>query len=466
MYLRCNTRKKDGKEHQYWSLVESRRVSGGRTVQRQVLYLGEINDIQERQWRKSVEVFADGEDRPRTMSLFPEEYPEVSDEEVVRVRLKDISVRRPRQWGGCWLGSLLYEELGLDEFWISRLPASRKGTPWLKILQALVIYRLLSPGSEWRFHRTWYEQSAIGDLLGADYGLAEIHKLYGCLDRLLPHKKEMFTHLKGRWQDLFGAKFEVLLYDLTSTYFESDPPYSEEDKRKFGYSRDKRSDCVQVVIALIVTPEGFPLAYEVLSGNTSDKTTLRDFLKRIEGQYGKADRIWIMDRGIPTEEVLEEMRKSDPPVFYLVGTPKERLNRLERELVELPWQKVRDGVDVKLLPRDGELYVFAHSRDRAHKERAIRDRKLRILWKRLKELRAMKGITAKDLLIKIGQAKQAAGRAFSLVEIRTPEAGEPVNDETFRFRFNRDKLRVVQRRDGSYLLRSNLCGKDPAMLWN
>jgi transposase len=208
----------------------------------------------------------------------------------------DFSVGQSRfaRWGGCFLACQLYEQLNLDRFWSAHLPDSRKGTQWRHILQTLVCYRLIDPGSEWRLHRMWFEQSAMGDLLGADYGLVEIHALYRCLDKLLEHKTALFDHLRQRWRDLFGASFEVLLYDLTSTYFESSQPDDENDKRRYGYSRDKRSDCVQVVIALIVTPDGFPLAYEVLPGNTADCTTLRDALRKIEAQYGKADRIWIM----------------------------------------------------------------------------------------------------------------------------------------------------------------------------
>ena len=235
------------------------------------------------------------------------------------------------------------------------------------MLLLLATYRLLAPGSEWRLHREWFERSAMADLLGEDLGLAEIHKLYRCHDRLLEHKQALFDHLVGRWRDLFNISFDVLLYDLTSTYFEADPPFAESDKRRHGYSRDHRPDCVQVVIALVVTPEGLPLAYEVLPGNTADNTTLRDFLARIERQYGKARRIWLMDRGIPTEVVLAEMRGSDPPVQYLVGTPKGRLTRLEKDLLAKPWQQARPGVRVKLLPRDGELYVFADSANRVAK---------------------------------------------------------------------------------------------------
>jgi hypothetical protein len=297
-----------------------------------------------------------------------------------------------------------------------------------------------------------------------DFGLAESHKLYDCHDLLLKHKQELFTHLAARWKDLFNAKFEVLLYDLTSTYFESDPAFGETDKRQFGYSRDKRADCVQVVIALVVTPEGFPLAYEVLAGNTSDKATLRDFLKTIEAQYGKAERLWVMDRGIPTEEVLAEMRASEPPISYLVGTPKSRLSKLEAQLAACPWEQVRPGIEVKLLPYEGELYVQAQSHDRVHKERAIRKRRLRKLWNRLCELKKMK-LTAKRLLIKIGEAKKGAGRVFGLIDLKLPNPSKSKTQVNFSFRINRDKFRDAYRHEGQYLLRSNLCQQAPATLW-
>ena len=460
MFLRCTKRKKSGKEHHYWSLVENKRVESGRVVQRHVLYLGEINDSQREAWRKSIEIFAEGKVRPTTVALFPEDrIGPVDDASIVRVRLDAMALRRPRQWGACWLSCQLYEKLGLDGFWAKCLPPSRKGTRWDLILQTLVSYRLISPGSEWRLHRDWFEKSAMADLLGGDFGLAELHKLYECLDLLQTHRTALFDPLVSRWKDLFNAKLEVLLYDLTSTYFESDPPFPEEDKRQFGYSRDKRFDCVQVVIALIVTPEGFPLAYEVLSGNTADKTTLRGFLKKIETQYGKAERIWVMDRGIPTEEVLAEMRARDPPVRYLVGTPKGRLSQLEEKLTELPWQKARAGVAVKLLPEEGELYVLAESEDRISKERAMRRRQLKWLWKRLGELKAME-LKRDALLLKLGAAKQRAPLAWRLVKVDVPQSGAP-----FQFSLRKDKLRAVRKREGRYLLRTNLAESDPARLW-
>jgi len=283
--------------------------------------------------------------------------------------------------------------------------------------------------------------------------------LYRCLDKLLEHKSALFSHLQTRWRDLFAATFDILLYDLTSTYFESDPPEDEEDKRRFGHSRDKRRDCVQVVIALIVTPAGFPLAYEVLPGNTADNTTLRAFLQKIEAQYGKAQRIWVMDRGIPTEQVLGEMRRSDPPVSYLVGTPKGRLTKLEKSLIGLPWQTVREGVDVKLLPKEQELYVLARSRSRIYKERAIRRRKLKWLWARLKELSAM-DVSREELLMKLGAGRSKARAAWRLVDVKVD-----AKKATFTYALNRKKLRIALRREGRYLLRTNLTGRDPAQLW-
>jgi len=459
MFLRCTTRKKDGKEHRYWNVVENRRIPGGRVVQRQVLYLGEINDSQREAWRKTVEVFQDGVATAQ-MALFPEDRAvEINDEQVVKIRLKEVELRRPRQWGACWLACKLYEQLGLDKFFGEKLPPSRKGTRWDLIVQALCCYRLIEPGSEWKLHRYWYEKSAMADLLGAGFELVEIHKLYQCLDRLMGHKRALFDHLTQRWKDLFNTKFDVLLYDLTSTYFESDPPFPEGDKRKHGYSRDKRFDCVQVIIALIVTPEGFPLAYEVLAGNTADNTTLPGFLKKIEAQYGKAERIWVMDRGIPTEAVLQQMHESDPPISYLVGTPKGRLTRYEKSLTDQPWHKVREGVEVKLLTQDNEVYVLTQSRDRVHKERSMRRRQLKRLWERLHELSGM-ALTRDQLLLKLGAAQQQSPSAWRLVQIAIPEG-----EESFQFSLRKDKLRKIRRREGRYLLRTNLVGRDPAEMW-
>ena len=394
--------------------------------------------------------------------MFPEDRCEglAPDASIVRLRLSELSLRRPRQWGACWLTLKLWQELGLDEFWAGRLAPSRKGTRWDQVLFVLTAYRLIAPGSEWRLHREWFGRTALADLLGGNERLADSHALYACHDRLLGYKEALFAHLVGRWRDLFNASFDVLLYDLTSTYFESDPPLDENDKRRHGYSRDHRGDCVQVVIALVVTPEGLPLAYEVLAGNTADSTTLRAFLAKIERQYGRARRVWCMDRGVPTEAVLEEMRASDPPVQYLVGTPKGRLNRLERALLAKPWHEARPGVQVKLLADDGELYVFAQSADRIAKERAMRRRQLKWLWARLAQLSAM-GLARDALLMRLGSAQTKAPAAWRLVDIRVTE-----HDGALTYRLNRDKLRKARRREGRYLLRTNLTETDPVTLWN
>ncbi len=478
MYLKCSERRKNGKLHRSWSIVEACCFHGGGRGQRHVLYLGEINDSQQAAWQKSIAVLSEGESEPQQVALFPSDRVGVaSTVPQIQIYLDALTLHRPRQWGACWLALEVWSQLGLDEFWRERLARSRKGTRWDLVLTTLAIYRWLSPGSEWRLHREWFERSALGDLLGQDCRLAGDDTLYRCHDRLLAHKADLFRHLQERWRDLFNAQFDVLLYDLTSTYFESDPPESKDGLRRFGYSRDKRSDCVQVVIALIVTPEGFPLGYEVLSGNTADNTTLQTMLEKIEKEYGKAERTWLMDRGIPTEEALAAMRTSTPPTRYLVGTPKGRLSKLEQELAKLPWHEARPGVSVKLLPQEGELYVFAQSDDRIAKERSMRRRRLKKLWARLRTLQNQK-LTYKDLLMKLGAAKSEAGHCWRAVEValsrttgqssfrqgrpkpaRAPPARRkktPARDGDFHFLLKSRHLRQMRQREGRYLLRSNL----------
>src|ERR1700719_1012368 len=394
MFLRKTPRKKDGKTHDYWSVVENKRVAGGRVVQRHVLYLGEINSSQAAVWRKAIEVLDDDAGHPRTLALFPEDRCAglAPDRSIVQLRLSDMRLCRPRQWGACWLAGQLWQALQLDHFWGDRLAPSRKGTRWDQVLQVLVSYRLIAPGSEWKLHRDWFGRSAMADLLGADFGLADSHKLYACHDLLLQHKEALFSHLMARWRDLFNANFDVLLYDLTSTYFEINASdVAEGDKRRHGYSRDKRPDCPQVVIALVVTPDGLPLAYEVLPGNTADCTTLRMFLARIERQYGRARRVWVIDR--------------------------------------------------------------------VSKERAMRRRQLKWLWKRLRELAAME-VPHEEMLMKLGAARSRAPTAWRLVDIEMDK-----ESAMFIYTLNRQKLRRIRRREGRYLLRTNLTENDPALLW-
>jgi hypothetical protein len=462
MFLRMSKRKKDGKEHRYWRITESRRV-GKRTVQTDVAYLGEINDGQREAWWRAIEVLEEGQEKPRSIALFPDDRKvESESHEVINVYVNRMRLEKPRQWGACWLALELWAQLRLDDYWAEKLPPSREGTRWLDVLKVLVCNRLIKPGSEWRLHREWYASSAMAGLLGAEGGAVPYQDLYRCLDKLMGHKDGMFEFLKGRWQDMFDAGFDVLLYGLTSTYFECDVP--DEGKRKFGYSRDKRPDCVQVVIALIVTPEGFPLCFEVLDGNTSDKTTLRGFLKKMEAQYGKAQRVWVMDRGIPTEDVLEGMRNSETPVYYLVGTPKSSLGRLEAQLLPLPWEQARESLSVKLLKQGDELYVLARSGPRQSKERAMRRRRLKKYWKRLKKLQGMK-LTRDQLLMKVGAAKAEAGNAARMVDLSLPQARQEATPEAFSFSLNREKLKTARRHEGQYLLRTNLECEDPSELW-
>ena len=472
MYLKRHTRLKDGKEHEYHSLCEKVACAGGRRVERQIFYLGEINDSQREGWLKLIEAFDLDSQKQTKLALFAKDraVPTHAEGFAVQVRLAEFRVERPRQWGACWVFLRLWEQLKLEEFWSQRLPASREGTSWYHVLMVLCAYRLIDPGSEWRLHREWYDQSAMGDLLGEDFALAAKDNWYRCLDRLLEHKAALFSFLQQRWKDLFGIAYDVLLYDLTSTYFESDPPSDATDKRQFGYSRDKRSDCVQVVIALVVTPEGFPLAYEVLAGNTSDRTTLKSFLEKIQAQYGKARRIWVMDRGIPTEEILQEMRaQTDPPIQYVVGTPKGQLSKLEAQLLEVPWQQARPSVQVKLLSQEKELFVLVQSQARISKERAIRRRKLKRLWARLKELKEQRP-SYQTLLMKLGAAKSEAGRVWSLVKLDLPEVPRSKKARQqrvsgFEFALQKEALRQVLKREGRYLLRTNLQETNGAKVW-
>jgi len=463
MFLRSNNRKKDGKDHRYFSIVENHRLASDKTVQRTVLYLGEINDQQQAAWRKTLSVFDEEQQEYANLSLFPDDREIPADAvDSLQVKVSGLELRRPRVFGSCWLGCELWRQLGLHEFWDSRLAGSREEVAWEKVLQLLVVNRLLDPGSEFRVHRQWYLSTAMDALLGTDFAAAEKDRLYRCLDRVLEHKQELFVWLRQKWADLFQADFEVLLYDLTSTYFEG--AMDQNPKAKYGHSRDKRTDCLQVVIALVITSDGFPLAYEVMDGNTSDRATLRGFLDKIEKTYGKAKRMWVMDRGIPSEEILREMRDPAREIFYLVGTPKGKIQQSEKKWLDLPWQKVRESVEVKLFEQEGELYVLAKSAGRQAKETAMRRKRLARLFRKLRAMR--RSLPSRDqLLMRLGAAKSAAGRAFQFVHLQVPGEDQEVTRETFQFWVDKKKLQAAEWRDGHYLLRSNLTAGDPSVLW-
>jgi transposase len=463
LFLRATNRKKDGKDHRYFSVVENQRVAGGKSVQRTVLYLGEINDQQQAAWRKTLSVFDEQQQCYTNLSLFPADRELPADAvDSIQVRLSGLELRRARPFGNCWLASELWDQLDLQQFWRSRLGTGREAVSWEKVLRLLVVNRLLEPGSEFRVHRHWFVESGMDVLLEEDFSVAGKDRLYRCLDRILEHKAELFVWLRQKWAELFAADFEVLLYDLTSTYFEGEMEGNEKARR--GYSRDHRPDCLQVVIALVVTPDGFPLAYEVMNGNTTEQKTLEPFLDKIEQAYGKAKRVWVMDRGIPTEATLKMMREPERQTCYLVGTPKGRMRQHEKKWLDLPWLKVRDSVEVKLYEHEEELYVLARSDGRQAKENAMRRKRLVRLLRKLRAMR--RSLPERDqLLLRIGAAKKEAGRAFGFVEIDLPLAQQAVTRETFRFRLNKAKLRQTEQRDGHYLLRTNLTGEDPAVLW-
>lgn len=480
MFLRAKHRFKNGKWHRYFSVVESRRVGGpgdpGRVTQRQVLYLGEINDTQEAAWRKTLEAFDEDQGEVRQFALFPDDRPVPPEAlNALSLRLSELELRRPRSFGDCWLGLLLWRELELDRFWALAMAGERGDVPWEKVLAILAINRLVDPGSEWRVHRQWFLTTALDELLEVDFAAAGKDRLYRCLDRVLEHKSALCQHLVQRWRDLFNVKFDLLLYDLSSTYFEG--TCDDIPKARHGYSRDGRGDCRQVVIALVVTPDGLPLAYEVMAGNTSDRATLRGFLAKIEQMYGKTQRIWVMDRGIPDEATLEQMRQEG--VHYLVGTPRTMLNKFEKQLLDKPWEAVHAAsersspaaMQVKLLRQEEELYVLAQSQDRKKKENAMRRRKLKKLVAGLNRLRRPRGgrtIGRDQLLAKVAVLRKEAGRVAVFVKIQMPREGEAVNRQTFQCCFDRAAWRQAMQRDGSYLLRGFLPAEtadDAPALW-
>ena len=505
MFLRATRRFKDGKPHYYWSLVESVRV-GRRVFQRQALYLGELNDSQRMEWQKAVEVL-DEDGRSRQMKLFPEDRaPKTDDGEIVRIRMDRLTVRNLRNWGEVWLGTVLWDKLGLDGFWAQRIPPSRKGTDWLSVMKAIVLYRFTDPGSELQMHSNWMANTAIEELIGPG-ALTGRSTLYNCLDRVMwplaerwkprgerkdSFKDGLFFFLRDRWAGLFGSTCDVILFDLTSTYFEVDGTKAlDSDLQRYGYSRDKRGDCLQVVIALVLTPDGFPLAYEVMPGNTNDRETQMPFIERLEKKYGKIGSLWRMDRGVPTERTLEKMRESG--YRYLVGAPRGHLRVIGDKLDKAEWQTVQDGIAVKVARADvttkdpdgkekvvpGDTFVLTRSTARSLKETAMRVKKLRIAMKTLNAIDARigrckwkkaepskRGLSRDELVGRLAVAAKGAGRAWKLISVTIPKEGEKVTAETFRWNLDWERIREARANDeGTYLLRTNLEECDPKTLW-
>ena len=459
MYLKPHVRYKDGKRHIYYSLNESLRVSRKRVVQRTVLHLGELNTTQVERWQRTIEtVQEDG--RRQQMRLFTDREGQVpvDAQDVAEVILSSLVVRRPRRFGDCWMGCKLWEELGLRAFWEEVLGKERGQVPWAKVVELLAVNRLCAPRSELFIHEKWFGQTAMDLLLDCDAAVAEKDRLYRALDRMVEHKAGLEQHLTDKWRDLFGASFDVLLYDLTSTYFEG--AAEEVDKAARGYSRDHRPDCQQLVIAVVVTPEGFPLTYEVFDGNRADVTTLEQMLDVVEGKHGRARRVWVFDRGIVSEANLEKLRQRGGQ--YVVGTPRHRLEAFEKQLLEGPWALINESVQVQLIPEGQETYVLARSVERAKKEEAMRWRQIQGLMRDLVRLRrsVRKGtlVDSDKVLMRLGRLSERWPRAWSYGEVTW-------QNSKLTWHWDRDALRLAQHRDGAYLLRTNLTEHTPEALW-
>jgi transposase len=459
MFLKAHQRCKDGKRHVYYSLTESLRVSRKRVVQRTVLHLGELNTTQVERWQRTIEaVHEDG--KRQQMRLFTDRQGQVpvGTEDVAEVILSSLVVRRPRCFGDCWIGCKLWEELGLRVFWEQALEQERGQVPWAKVVELLAVNRLCDPRSELFIHEKWFSQTAMDLLLDCDAAVAQKDRLYRALDRMVAHKPALERHLADKWRDLFGASFDVLLYDLTSTYFEGNA--QQVDKAARGYSRDHRPDCPQLVIAIVVTPEGFPLSYEVFAGDRADVTTLEAMLQQVESKHGRARRIWIFDRGIVSEANLQKLRERGGQ--YVVGTPRHQLEAYENQLLEGAWKQINESVQVQLIEQEQETYVLARSVDRAKKEEAMRWRQIRGLMRDLIKLRRsiLKGtlVDPDKVLMRLGRLSERWPRAWRYV-------AADWNQGKLSWHWDRDALRLAQHRDGAYLLRTNLSDRSPEALW-
>lgn len=463
MFLRANRRTKDGKDHTYWSLVETVRTPDG-PRQRTVCYLGELNTSAAARWRKSIQlVNAQGEEVQ--LALFPADGAELpEDARIVRIRLDRVRWTRPREFGDVWLGWHLWQRLGLQAFCERALDAVPAAVPWSRIAALLAINRLCAPGSELAIEARWYGSTALDDLVGVDDARVNTDRLYRCLDLLLPQKAALQQHLTARYGELFRAQYEVLLYDLTSTYVEGAAQGNPQMRR--GYSRDHRPDCKQVVLALVVSPEGFPLAYEVFDGNRSDVTTVDEILDVVEATYGRAHRVWVFDRGLVSERNLETLRARQAQ--YLVGTPRAQLKAFERELLAGDWHHVREDVEVQWVagPGGDEAFVLCRSAPRRAKERAMRERASRCLEADLARLaqQVATGMLTEEARLqrRIGRLLERYPRVAALYEITVTGAGT-VRQVVWRER--PDRRAWCEAREGAYLLRTNLTEADPAQLW-
>ena len=463
MFLRANHREKDGKRHTYWSLVETARTADG-PRQRTLCHLGELNDSAQARWLKTIEVFNDAGERHQ-LKLFPSDVaPPPDDAEVAQVLVQRVRLERTRQLGPALLGLALWRQLQLDDFFAAHVDHAKADVPWSRVAALLAINRLCAPGSELAIEERWYPTTALDGLLHLPDGTINDSRLYRALDQLLPHKTALERHLTARYGALFAAEFDVLLYDLTSSYVEGAAPKNPMMHR--GYSRDHRPDCLQVVLAGVVNVDGFPLSYETFDGNRTDVTTLETVMRMVERKYGQARRVWVFDRGIVSDANLAAIRRRGGQ--YLVGTRRTALRHVEQALLDGPWTHVRDEVEAQLIPIPGgtETYVLCRSTARREKELAIRRRfstrledRLRALEKRVATGRLNDPAKIERLLGRL-QATYASVADLYEMAVRD-EDGHP----RLHWTLIDDRRAWRDAREGAYLLRTNLVGQTVEELW-
>jgi transposase len=462
MFLRQHQRSKDGKEHGYWSLVETVRTPDG-PRQRTICYLGELNGSAQARWQKTIEVFNEQGEHTQ-LKLFPNDAELPDDPSVARVLVKKVRVERTRRFGDCYLGLELWKRLGLEEFFTRHLDQEFADVPWSRVAAVLAINRLCDPGSELAIERHWYPGTALDDLLHIGAGKINDTRLYRCLDRLLPLKTKIEQHLKQRFGELFQAEFDVLLYDLTSTYVEGTA--EENSMMRRGYSRDHRPDCEQLVLALIVNSDGFPFSYELFDGNRADVSTVEAILRTVERKHGKARRVWIFDRGVVSEENLVAIRKRGGQ--YLVGTPRSKLKQFEQELLKDDFEKIRPEVEVKQIriPGGEETYILCRTAGRKEKEKAIRSRFVAKIEKALAGLE--KRITTGKLRDRfkmernLGRIQASHPQVADLYEMAVKDSKEGTR---LVWRQKPEQQQWLEAREGTYLLRTNLTADGAADLW-
>jgi transposase len=464
MYLRSHVRSKDSKDHTYWSLVETVRTTSG-PRQRTLCYLGELNHSAQARWLKSIEVFNE-QGEAEQLKLFPSSVePPADDPQVAQVLVDRVRLERTRQFGACWLGWELWKRLGLDEFFAQALDNDAADVPWSRVTALLGINRLCAPGSELAIEERWYPSTALDDLLEVEEGKINDTRLYRCLDRILPHKTALERHLKQRYGELFEAEFDVLLYDLTSTYVEGAAEKNPMMRR--GYSRDHRPDCEQMVIALIVNSEGFPYRYETFNGNRADVATMETILRMVERKYGQARRIGVMDRGIVSEENLQAIRHRGGQ--YLVGTPRSQMKQFEAELLQDDWTQVRPDVEVKqvAIPQGEETYILCRTAARKEKEKAIRQRfstRMELALQRLQKTIAAGRLKDRNKmerrLGKIQARHSAVNDLFDVALRDTPEGAR------LFWEIKKERKTWRDLREGAYMLRTNLSGGSAQELWS